>query len=132
MTRSDVVELDDRWRFPLAGLTVTQVRVDHQLGLRLGEDAEINVETDAAMDHRDGGPTTPLVPERQEVAAALGLIGRAVTEVTALKDGRLLVEFDQGTRLTVAADADFEAWNITGPDTFRVVCMPGGELAIWR
>ncbi|PKV82631.1 hypothetical protein BX283_0071 [Streptomyces sp. TLI_146] len=111
---------------------MTQVRVDHQLGLQLGEDAEINVQTGAAMDQGGGGQTSPLVPERQEVADALGLFGRAVTEATAFKDGRLLVEFDQGARLTVAPDADFEAWNITGPGALRVVCMPGGELAIWR
>ncbi|PKV82658.1 hypothetical protein BX283_0099 [Streptomyces sp. TLI_146] len=106
--------------------------MDYQLGLRLGEGAEIIVEADAVMEHGGAGPMRPLVPERQEVAAALGLFGRVVTGAIAFKDGRLLVEFDQGARLTVAAAADFEAWNITGPDRVRVVCMPGGELVIWR
>lgn len=132
MTRSDVVELDDHWRLPLAGLAVSQLRVDHQLCLRLGEDAWISVEADAALEEEGGGPATPLAPEQQAVAAALGLFGMTVIDVTAFKDGRLVVEFDKGARLTVAADPHFEAWNITGPDNLRVVCMPGGDLAIWQ
>ncbi|MFD9797155.1 DUF6188 family protein [Streptomyces sp. NPDC059070] len=130
--RSHAEELDDCWRLPLNGLPVSQLRVDHQLGLRLGEDAWISVETAAMVEDAGGGPALRLVPEQQEVAAALRLFGKAVAEATAFKDGRLLVEFDTGTRLTVAADPHFESWNIVGPNDVRVVCRPGGELALWQ
>ncbi|WHM40929.1 hypothetical protein [Streptomyces sp. BPTC-684] len=66
------MEFDGRWRLPLVGLTVSESQMDHQLSLRLGEDTWISVEADAAMEDNGGGPTMPLVPERQEVAVALG------------------------------------------------------------
>jgi hypothetical protein len=30
-----------------------------------------------------------------------------------------------------APSPKYEAWNVAGPDKQLVVCMPGGELAIW-
>ena len=48
-------------------------------------------------------------------------------------DGTLRFGFDNGVALTVPPDSEYEAWQIIGPGTATIVCMPGssGELAIW-
>lgn len=33
--------------------------------------------------------------------------------------------------MTVVADERFEAWTIAGPGGLTIVCLPGGELAVW-
>lgn len=48
-------------------------------------------------------------------------------------DGKLSIEFDQNAnKIITKSDMNYEAWEINGPDGFQVVCMPGGELAIWE
>ncbi|GAB0105909.1 hypothetical protein JMUB6875_48910 [Nocardia sp. JMUB6875] len=45
--------------------------------------------------------------------------------------GALRIFFGSGDMLAVPADSDYEAWKLVGPGGYRVVSMPGGELAIW-
>jgi hypothetical protein len=57
------------------------------------------------------------------------------TQCLAFKGGRLDVKFDDGTRLQVPMDLEFEAWEISGTGAvagLKIVSMPGGELAVWR
>jgi uncharacterized protein DUF6188 len=59
------------------------------------------------------------------------LIGHTVTEATTDKSGTLHVAFDNNARLRIDPDTSYEAWTVSGPHGMLVVCMPGGELAIW-
>jgi hypothetical protein len=43
----------------------------------------------------------------------------------------LAVAFDDGARIIVQPDPDYEAWNVTGRHGMRIVCLPGGGLATW-
>lgn len=54
-----------------------------------------------------------------------------MTEATTDKSGSLQVAFDNNVRLHIAPDTSYEAWTVSGPHHMLVVCMPGGELAIW-
>ncbi|MET0419919.1 MAG: DUF6188 family protein [Actinoplanes sp.] len=33
--------------------------------------------------------------------------------------------------MRVSVDADLESWAVAGPDSFLIVCLAGGELAVW-
>jgi hypothetical protein len=59
------------------------------------------------------------------------LIGRTVSTASA-DDGTLLLTFNDGSLLRCHPDPRYEAWEVVGgdPQSF-VVCLPGGELAIW-
>jgi hypothetical protein len=59
------------------------------------------------------------------------LLNQSVTSASADYTGTLILGFDSGTSLRVEPDPDYEAWNITGPRGRMIVCMPGGELAVW-
>lgn len=45
-------------------------------------------------------------------------------------DGQLDVVFDS-LSISVPRDDNYEAWQIRGDDGLMVVCVPGGELAVW-
>lgn len=130
-----LIEDDDRWLLPYRGMQVDQICVSYQLSLVLDGGAEVTVETPALL--TVGSFSAPdaraveLVPERQDVAAALHLFGSKVLSSVAFKSGSLRVVFDGGLHLDVSPDPKYEAWALTGPLGLRIVCMPGGGLAVW-
>lgn len=46
--------------------------------------------------------------------------------------GNLTLSMESGSRLSVQPDPNFEAWTVVDPNGYRVVCMPGGEIATWE
>ncbi|WP_371600927.1 DUF6188 family protein [Streptomyces sp. NBC_00564] len=130
---AEPVEHDDRWILNLRGRGVAGITVDYRLTLALDEGWEVVLETPARL---SSGPahTNPgvlLVPETQDVAAALPLFGTKVVSAVAFKSGTLRMVFEDGTHLTCPTDAAFEAWQITGPGGWRFVSLPGGDLGVW-
>jgi hypothetical protein len=60
------------------------------------------------------------------------LLNQAVTKSEADDSGALSLVFDNGAKIHVEPDDEYEAWTVSGPDGFLVVSMPGGELATWE
>ncbi|WP_327178591.1 DUF6188 family protein [Streptomyces sp. NBC_01335] len=132
-TETEPVEHDDRWILNLRGRGVAGITVDHRLTLTLDGCWEVALETPARL---SSGPahTNPgvlLVPETQDVAAALPLFGTKVVSAVAFKTGALRMVFEDGTHLTCPTDAAIEAWRITGPGGWQFVSLPGGDLGVW-
>ncbi|MFE3271170.1 DUF6188 family protein [Streptomyces sp. NPDC059215] len=132
-TEADPVERDDRWILNLRGWGVAGITVDYRLTLALDEGWEVVLETPVRLSsgsaHVSSGVL--LVPETQDVAAALPLFGMKVFSAVAFKSGTLRMVFEEGTHLTCPTDAAFEAWQITGPGGWRFVSLPGGGLGVW-
>ena len=128
-------ETDDRYILPLRGQRIVRIIVDHSLTLLLESDACISIEAPAVLSHRP--ITAPnsvrylLVPGTQDVKEALSLFGATVGSAVAFKTGHLRCAFKNGMHLNVSPDETYEAWHITGPNSMRVVSMPGNELAVW-
>jgi len=61
---------------------------------------------------------------------ALRLFQEEVISARAFKNGELEVLFEDNSILRVAFDREYEAWEWVGAGQ-RVVCMPGGKLAVW-
>ena len=57
--------------------------------------------------------------------------GKTIRALPVSPAGDLSVTFDDTSQLSVKAAAEYEAWQLSGPRGEMVVCMPGGELAIW-
>jgi hypothetical protein len=133
---STPVEHEDRWILGLRGLEVTRISVDHRLSLVLGSDVEVVLETAVSLSRGPvRGPKVDVVrlfPERQDVAGALALFGARVLSAVAFKSGSLRLVFDNALHVNCRADAEFEAWQITGPVGWRFVSAPGGDLAVWQ
>jgi hypothetical protein len=67
-----------------------------------------------------------------QIERAVRLDGRALQRLTAQRDGRLDLGLADGSSVIVLLDDRFEAWSLVGPHGLRIVCLPGGELAIWK
>lgn len=124
----------DRWVLPCRGLKISQIRVDYALTFLLEGQASVVIQGDAMLADRPGrapeAQAVKLHPGRQDVAAALALFGATVNSGVAFKAGTLRLVLGH-FQLTVDPDPDCEAWNVVGPGDIRLVCMPGGQLAIW-
>ncbi|GAA1745123.1 DUF6188 family protein [Nonomuraea bangladeshensis] len=131
----DLVELEDRWLLPYRGMQVIQICVSYQLTLLLDSGAQVDVETEAELSTLRALDRVKarLLPEQQDVAPALTLFGATVLSAVAFKSGSLRLGFDNGLQLKVKPDVRYEAWSAHGPDDGpRLVCQPGGGIAVWQ
>jgi hypothetical protein len=73
-----------------------------------------------------------MIEERPAQAGILAeLLGEGISSVAIDTGGAL--HLGAGTHeLEIFVDEDFEAWEITGPGTRRLICMPGGQIAEWN
>ncbi|MFC1436650.1 DUF6188 family protein [Streptacidiphilus sp. N1-10] len=133
MSESSLTEHDDRWIMNLRGLTVVGIGISYQLSLCLDTQARVVLGCPFQLTQGvgDGRRDVVLDPGRQDVAAAIGLFGARVLSAVASKTGSMRLVFDNGCHLNSRADPSFEAWEVRGPGGWRIVSMPGGELAVW-
>lgn len=115
----------------LEGRTVTQARAGFTVSLDLGADNEVRVETDFVMRTADGDRHFSLGAESVDQAALDSLLGQEVTSAVVGESGALFLAFGDGVSLRVEPHDVYEAWTFAGPGGRKVVCMPGGELAVW-
>lgn len=121
-----------RWDLRIDQSELTFLRVDHQTRLQFGE-TEVVIESPFAL--RSGDHEYHLDPsERSGLGPLLSVYPNALTSAYVDIQATLRLKFSDGTTVTVPADPHYEAWQVNGPGTFLVVCVPGtsGELAIWE
>jgi hypothetical protein len=129
-----LVERDDCWSIPIIGQHLSRFKVDMQLTLEFLEPAEeetsvwIGGEFKVAL---DVGEHFLSAEQREKISPVFGLLGRTVESALAYKTGLLEIVFREGGKLTIAPDQDYESWGVTGVRWLRIVCTPGGELAVW-
>ncbi|MEM7284776.1 MAG: DUF6188 family protein [Actinomycetota bacterium] len=112
--------------------TVDQIILGHAVSfVRVGDGGGVvTIEGDFTVEV--DGETHPVSPESIVGSGAilLGLLHQVVHAATVGDDGTLTLTIGSAT-VTVPPSADFEAWTYAAEDGRRVVCMPGGELAVW-
>ena len=66
------------------------------------------------------------------VGPVLGVVGKQV-ERADTDGGALSLAFADGSRIQCKPHEDYEAWQVVGGSPQHlVVCMPGGEVAVWE
>lgn len=113
------------------GQTLISKDVEYSVGLTFTGSYFLRLESPVVV----GTPANEFHLNPEDTTADFGplrdLVGCRVTESTA-DSGVLEVRFENGCRLRVDPDDSYEAWTLAGPRGMKVVCMPGGELAVWR
>jgi hypothetical protein len=113
----------------LVGQKLEYVRLDHTIVLSLSGGNQVVIEAPALL----VGPNGPFAVEpgvtSSDVLATL--LGDTVRAARARETGELEITFGDGTRLLVDPDPDFESWAVVGPAGLLIVCLAGGELAVW-
>lgn len=132
-TPAEPVEHSDRWILDFRGLCVAKISIDYRLTFTLDSDWEVVLEAPVYLSAGSlpANERSELLPQTQDVAAALRLFGTEVLSAVAFKSGALRMVFSSGTHLNCPASPSFEAWQITGPRGWIFVSMPGGDLAVW-
>jgi Family of unknown function (DUF6188) len=115
----------------VAGQRVTEESADYALSLRTDADYEIRIETDFSMHTPKGDVAFTLGQTSLDPGTFHPLLGRNVTASSTTDTGTLELAFDNGMSLRVEPDDTYEAWTIAGPNGRKIVCMPGGEVALW-
>ena len=107
----------------LIGQTVVEVRDEDRIVFEAGKEAEPSL-------YADVGRVVCLDRDGKRLAL-IELVGRAISQVSTAA-GTLLVTFADGATMRTHPDPDHEAWQIVGGTPHSlVVCLPGGELAVW-
>lgn len=107
----------------LIGQTVVEVRDDDRIVFEAGNEPEPSL-------YADVGRVVCLDPDGKPLALP-ELVGRAISQASTT-DGTLLVTFTDGATLRTPPDPNHEAWQVVGGTPHSlVVCLPGGELAVW-
>lgn len=116
----------------LQGEAVTRICFDAALTILTSGECELRVEGEAVLQVPDGDRVSfdPCAPDI--VAPHLVRLARdVISEAEVGNSGELAIEFESGVKLTVQPDDDYEAWGLVGPKRRRVICTPGGEIAVW-
>lgn len=68
----------------------------------------------------------------RELAPALEVFGASIDRAVVYEYGKLRIDFSNGMLILVGPDEEYEAWNVSGPQGFLVVAVPGGGIATWH
>ncbi|WP_067867588.1 DUF6188 family protein [Nocardia vermiculata] len=118
----------------LSDKVVSEIMVEFMVTIRMGErsEFELQIEGDIELSLSSGSvyqiASEEYDAQRQQLKS---LQGSVIRSSTADESGALTLGLDSGAALRVPSDSDYEAWSVAGPGGYRVVSLPGGELAIW-
>jgi hypothetical protein len=124
---------------PLAGARVVQCQLDHAFSLVLDEDQPgrhwtVRIEAPFSLS-RSGGPSRRFgddAPPSAWAPAVDALLHGEIDDAEATADGTLMVRLRDGSELEAPPIAQYEAWQINGPEGIFAVCGPGRQLSRWR
>jgi hypothetical protein len=110
---------------------VSYIRIDHQTRLQF-ESVEIVIEGGFAL-RRAGREWRLAADRRAELGPLLAVYPATLARGWAEPDATLRLDFEDGSSITVPAHPQWEAWQVVGPGTALVVCLPGasGLLSVW-
>ncbi|WP_233412647.1 DUF6188 family protein [Nucisporomicrobium flavum] len=131
-----VAEMDAGWRprqaqsiNVLVGRKLQYLRLGHAIVLTFVGDAQVVIESVARLYGPHG--RADVEPGEYPSDALAALLGDVVSSARTRDTGELELGFRSGARLLVEVDAEFESWAVAGPGGVLVVCLAGGELAVW-
>lgn len=113
----------------LAGRKLEYVRLGHVVVLNFSGGLQVLIETPARLTGPGGRFDVEPGEKPSDVLAML--LGDVVTAARATDAGELRIAFGSGSELSVGVDVDFESWAVAGPGGLLIVCLAGGELAVW-
>ncbi len=131
---SETSELQEEVRLPLHGYDVTQCCVDIRLVLNFlgdGPSRTVSIESVFELTLPDGQLLLLQPGENSTMGPTLLLHGKTARDAVAYSDGALQIRFTDGTSVRVPRNDDYEAWELTGEDGYRVVATPQGGLVTW-
>ncbi|MGO4599029.1 DUF6188 family protein [Terrabacter sp. 2RAF25] len=113
-------------------MTVSRVQLDWMVRLWTSGGGQFNLEGDVFVTHRGRPPVQVDISQSVETPPKVlaDLLGQEVTGVLVSRTNDLAINLVDA-QVSCRVDPAYESWTIHGPHRAMVVCMPGGELAVW-
>jgi hypothetical protein len=104
-----------------------------QLHILVGSATSVISATKFTLVDSTGSACIDVENDASSAAPLLALIPKAtVHSITVSTDGDLRIQFDSGHMCSISPEDNYESWQISGEEGLLMVCMPGGELAIFE
>jgi hypothetical protein len=136
MVRPMFAERPDHWVLPLRGRVVHRCCVDFGVALESLQPeprAVLRVHSHFRLEGGDGvAHVVDVESERESAGPLLRLVGRTIERAAATKAGALAVVFDDGSRLAVDPDEEYEGWQLVEDTGFKAIQVPQQGVVIWR
>lgn len=133
--RLELIESYDCYTIHLDGFEVEGVVVDHDVTLRLASalGQMLIIRLEEPFSWKQDQKSITLSADDPSALPIISSLGHKETRsVTIWKNGDLEIELSNAGLISVRPNGLYEAWELSEPNGLRIVCMPGGELAIWR
>ena len=119
-------------KIAVAGNRLNSFDCEYTVNLIFSGGWEVRIETLFHLRTPNGIITVnPSVDAEGHVVFLTALIGQAVDVAEVGRSGALALTFEGGSVLTAGPDDDYESWTVAGPAGVKLVCQPGGEVAVW-
>lgn len=117
----------------LANQDITAVTDQAPLRLRIDQQWLLTIEGTITVQCscRDCPPATATGDDATHVELLAGQLQGKRIKTATLDSGVLWLRFSDDATIGARPDPDYESWSLVGPAQQRVVCTPGGELAVW-
>ena len=124
----------------ISGFTVTRCCIDYRFSLDLIRPEQVirgqehaSLIIDGHFEYVAGDTTTRHDPEQhpEELGPVLKLFRRTVEAASIAADGTLHIQFSDQMSIRVPSLFDYEAWELHHDDGRMLICMPGGNIAVW-
>lgn len=121
---ADVIEDLDGWTFPVRGLRIVGVTVDHRVRLHLEAETTITVAGPFQLGGADASSQFD-VRAPSSLGPVLGLVHGNVDHARASWSGLLRIAISTGNELVVPPSTEVEAWQVALADGVIYLARPG-------
>lgn len=128
-----ITQTETGWRVPVPDALVVRCIVDYAFTIDMqSQNATLSVRIGTDFTLQVGETAKVLsVHDTLSLGEALIMFNKRLLHLTANKNGDLELDFSDQIKIKVKPDQQSEAWDLTFSNGAKIVCVPGGKLAIW-
>lgn len=128
-----LLESDRKWVLTANEGRVTRIQIDFRVGIDLSdEEGILSIKIETPFNILMNGVDNRIEPgECSTLAPILCVFNASIEEIVILKSGELSIIFNNALSLNVVPDDEYEAWQISFPGRFLLVCSPGGNVSVF-
>jgi hypothetical protein len=134
MSKINIIKSQNNWGILIGGLEIRRLCLDFSLILELWEQDNvltIRIESPFTLSGATGNYNVD--PQKVEsIGPALQLLFKTASTLQILENGTLEMVLTDSSCVRVKSETDFEAWEVNSDKGLKIVCMPGGDIAIWQ
>jgi hypothetical protein len=132
---SALANMPDRYEIPIQSRSISRLYVQSGFDIQIfddGPETTIRIDDPLAVVTENPRPLAKMESE-DAMLPSLGVFGKIVVSGSAMRRGARMLEivFHPGVWFWVEPNHDPNTWGPYGSKGLVLICMPGGEMAVW-